>query len=198
MNDKSRQTNAAKYLLQLCSSTQYSCNSDKLSVLVLLAHFACLVENRHGLIDNEYICADATGLHLASLKDITPIHNTGYHDKIQQIDDVCKLPQTDFKPLFRYDEEIINDAENILRQTFLSFGAYPAETLDEITTQMSIYPKINFYAFPGGSLLLPQQAVNEYVNRLILAYDEYPDGVDIIRSLVSDALQAINEKKGTK
>lgn len=93
---------------------------------------------------------------------------------------------------------MINDAENILHQIFLLFGAYPTETLDEIIIQMSIYPKINFYAFPGGNLLLPQQAVNEYVNRLILTYDEHSDGVNIIRFLVSDTLQAINEKKGAK
>lgn len=193
----SRQINAAKYFAQLCASTCYSCEADKLSALVLLAHLACLIDDKAGLVDDEYICANATGLHIASF-NTSPFLPRFYNpnDKIQQIKDFRKIPNTSFKLCYQYDKTKIEDVKDVLYQIFLSFGAYPREILNEITTHTSMYPKIDFWTFPGGSLLLPHHTVSEYIRRLTQAYNKCADGVDVIQSLVSDILSDIDEKKG--
>lgn len=197
MYSSERQLNAAKYFAQLCASTCYSCEADKLSALVLLAHLACLIDDKTGLVNEEYICANATGLHIASFStslSLPRFYNP--NDKIQQIKDFRKIPNVSFKFCYQYDETKINDVKDVLYRIFLSFGAYPRETLNEITSHMSMYPKIDFWKFPGGSLLLPHHAVSAYVRRLTQAYDKCTDGVDVIQSLVSDIMSEINDKKG--
>lgn len=186
---------AAKFLIQLFSSTKYECNRQKLQKLILFAHFALLLDEEEGLLNEDLVSASKYGLGIDSVsREYYALSFNGVNENVE-IPLVNKIPNEEFAVNYQYDVKSLNEAQTIILSGFFHrFGAYHGDILSKVTTKLALYPQdgeIDYTRYPNNIYHIDSQRVTNFISNLKLNYPQDQSGFEIIKTEVTQILQTV-------